>query len=113
MMRRGPSVWAWPLNGPRRSPAAVETARGPLRGHDARGETPLAGPPRPAMTGGVARRFVRAAARWRADLQAAMAALLRVSSVRYSILGLAAVAVLIAAMTRWRRSLSTNGRSGT
>ena len=52
------------------------------------------------MTGGVARRFVRAAARWRADLQAAMAALLRVSSVRYSILGLAAVAVLIAAMTQ-------------
>ncbi len=46
------------------------------------------------------RRFRRAAVRWWTDLKAAISALLRVPSVRYSLLGLAAVVVLIAAMTQ-------------
>ena len=90
-------VKARSLNGRRRPSAAVEAARGVDRGSDARGEPFLAGPRRVGRIGGVLRRFGRAVARWRADLQAALSALLRVSSVRYSLLGLAAVAVIIAA----------------
>ena len=50
------------------------------------------------MVSGPLRQSGRAAARWWADLRAGISTLLRVSSVRYSLLGLAAVAVLIAAM---------------
>ena len=46
------------------------------------------------------RRFGHAAVRWWRDFRAAISALLRVPSVRYSLLGLAAVVVLIAAMTQ-------------
>ena len=52
------------------------------------------------MVSGPLRRSGRAAARWWADLRAGISTLLRVSSVRYSLLGLAAVAVLIAALTQ-------------
>ena len=52
------------------------------------------------MVSGPLRRSGRAAARWWADLRAGISTLLRVSSVRYALLGLAAVAVLIAAMTQ-------------
>ena len=52
------------------------------------------------MAGGASRRSGRGATRWWADLQSRMSTLLRLPSVRYSLLGLAAVAVLIGAVTQ-------------
>jgi trehalose 6-phosphate synthase len=52
------------------------------------------------VAGAALRRPVRVAGRYWADLSTRISALLRVSSVRYALLGLVAVAVLIAAMTQ-------------
>ena len=49
---------------------------------------------------GALRRAALVIARWQADLRAAIATLLRAPSVRYSLLGLAALLVLIGAMTQ-------------
>ncbi len=81
--------------------AEVEAARGLDRRSDARGKAARGGGlRRHAIAGGALRRSARGAGRWLADLRGRISALLRLSSVRYSILGLAAVAVLIGAMTQ-------------
>ena len=88
------------MNGRRQSPGAVEAGHRFDRQLDAGGEGVRGALRRPAATGSAVRRLGRAAFRRWTDLKAAISALLRVPSVRYSLLGLAAVAVLIAAMTQ-------------